>query len=296
MDDLNYFFDKFKAETAIPSIVLTTERKDNIAITDSKLGGNPYLPKDFKYPTTLKGENLKLLAQLNFAQLPKLENFPSEGILQFYILPDDQMGLSDYSESTNPNTYRVIYHEKILPDEMLMKDFSEIIVQDMLYDPWFPFEGEFLIKGTVENCPINYETYEFEEAFARFCKDNNIESHFEAYLADFQETKRNMTESEFKEFHRKYREQRDLIDESIGFEEGHRISGYPYFLQGDLRHYEQFNLKKYNTLLLQIVSEQNEKNNYGIMWGDCGVANFFINLEDLKARNFKDVLYTWDCY
>ena len=32
-----------------------------------------------------------------------------------------------------------------------------------------------------------------------------------------------------------------------------------------------------------------------IMWGDVGVANFFIRLEDLKNRDFSNVLYNWDC-
>ena len=33
----------------------------------------------------------------------------------------------------------------------------------------------------------------------------------------------------------------------------------------------------------------------GILWGDAGVGNFFIDLEKLKQRDFSDVFYTWDC-
>lgn len=29
----------------------------------------------------------------------------------------------------------------------------------------------------------------------------------------------------------------------------------------------------------------------GIMWGDCGVANFFISEKDLASKNFSRVLY-----
>ena len=32
-----------------------------------------------------------------------------------------------------------------------------------------------------------------------------------------------------------------------------------------------------------------------IMWGDCGVGNFFISSDDLKRLDFSRVLYTWDC-
>ena len=32
-----------------------------------------------------------------------------------------------------------------------------------------------------------------------------------------------------------------------------------------------------------------------VMWGDVGVANFFIKKEDLERMDFSDVFYTWDC-
>ncbi|WP_155392911.1 DUF1963 domain-containing protein, partial [Clostridium sporogenes] len=32
-----------------------------------------------------------------------------------------------------------------------------------------------------------------------------------------------------------------------------------------------------------------------LMFGDAGVANFFINEEDLKKLDFTKVLYNWDC-
>ena len=31
------------------------------------------------------------------------------------------------------------------------------------------------------------------------------------------------------------------------------------------------------------------------MWGDSGVANFFIDKEDLENNNFNNILYNWDC-
>ena len=48
-------------------------------------------------------------------------------------------------------------------------------------------------------------------------------------------------------------------------------------------------MQLYDTLLLQIDSEDD------IMWGDSGIANFFISEEDLKNKNFEDMLYNWDC-
>jgi uncharacterized protein YwqG len=69
---------------------------------------------------------------------------------------------------------------------------------------------------------------------------------------------------------------------------GHRIGGYSFFTQTDPRMYgEQY--KDY-IMLLQVDSEDD------IMWGDMGVANFFIHPDDLAKKDFSKVLYNWDCY
>ena len=69
---------------------------------------------------------------------------------------------------------------------------------------------------------------------------------------------------------------------------GHKLLGYPAFTQSDPRYYNK-EYSKYNTLLLQIDTDEN------IMWGDSGVANFFIDKEDLENNNFNNILYNWDC-
>lgn len=41
--------------------------------------------------------------------------------------------------------------------------------------------------------------------------------------------------------------------------------------------------------------DTDDVNGMDIMWGDCGVANFFIHPDDLKNKDFSKVLYNWDC-
>ena len=80
-------------------------------------------------------------------------------------------------------------------------------------------------------------------------------------------------------------------DKKIGeklFDGGHKIGGFPNFTQSDIRE-----IGDYDILLLQIDSEGTEKNE--IMWGDCGIANFFIREKDLKELNFYKTIYNWDC-
>jgi uncharacterized protein YwqG len=66
---------------------------------------------------------------------------------------------------------------------------------------------------------------------------------------------------------------------------GHKIGGYAFFTQTDPRHDE----KEDYILLLQIDSDKE------IIWGDIGVANFFIRPADLAKKDFTQVLYNWDC-
>ncbi|MBQ5537756.1 MAG: DUF1963 domain-containing protein, partial [Treponema sp.] len=49
-------------------------------------------------------------------------------------------------------------------------------------------------------------------------------------------------------------------------------------------------LSRYGSVLLQLDSVDG-----AIMWGDCGTGAFFIGEENLRAGNFSDVLYNWDC-
>lgn len=66
---------------------------------------------------------------------------------------------------------------------------------------------------------------------------------------------------------------------------GHKLRGYPYFTQDDPRPREDDYV-----LLFQMDSDGEAD----ILWSDCGVGNFFILEDDLRARNFSRVLYSWD--
>ena len=67
---------------------------------------------------------------------------------------------------------------------------------------------------------------------------------------------------------------------------GHKLGGYAHLMQEDPRLVQDFEESK---LLLQIDSDH--KN---ILWGDAGIANFFIHPEDLEDLVFTEVLYNWD--
>jgi uncharacterized protein YwqG len=56
--------------TVKPYVEIKTQLVDRTSLWQSKIAGFPYLPKDYDYPTTPEGDNLFLLIQINFAEVP----------------------------------------------------------------------------------------------------------------------------------------------------------------------------------------------------------------------------------
>ena len=64
-----------------------------------------------------------------------------------------------------------------------------------------------------------------------------------------------------------------------------------HFHTDDPREWEE-KYQQHDILLLQIDTDDS----LNIMWGDSGVANFFIKKDDLLNLDFSNVIYNWDCY
>ena len=96
--------------------------EENPNLTDSKLGGKPYLPKNEEYPKDSNGNAMPLLAQINLAEI-SLKNYPEKGLLQIYV--DKALSY--------PAEYKVLYFESIEEEcnkEISDIDLSEFILQD----------------------------------------------------------------------------------------------------------------------------------------------------------------------
>ena len=66
-------------------IRITAKKGANLTLENSKFGGLPYFPKGMELPEDANRKPLRLLAQLNFAEIPNLEPYPKEGLLRFFI-------------------------------------------------------------------------------------------------------------------------------------------------------------------------------------------------------------------
>ena len=255
---------------------------DKPNLFQSKFGGVPYLPKDMEVPKNKENEQFTLLAQINIEELPKNNIYPmEEGMLQFWILNDDVLGL-DYDTHLG-NGFKVVYYKEI--DKSVTEE--EVLEKYKPYkdeDSYFPIEGEFSLNFKLTDGYFSDSNDDFREIVDREMKKFHIENK-----EKYKEILKVYNDKEYLS----YWDIWDILEEDkeIGgklFEAGHKIGGFPNFTQSDIR-----KIGDYEILLLQIDSEGTEKNE--IMWGDCGVANFFIREKDLKELNFDKVIYNWDC-
>lgn len=256
---------------------------DKPNLFQSKFGGLPYLPKDKEVPRDKENRQFTLLAQINIEELPENNIYPmKEGILQFWILNDDVYGL-DFDNLLG-NGYKVVYYKEI--DKSVTEE--EILEKYKPYEEdenYFPIEGEFSLKFELRDGYFSDSNDDFREIV-----DEEMKKFYLENREKYPEILKVYKDGEYLN----YWDIWDILEEDkeIGeklFEAGHKIGGYPNFIQSDVR-----DLKAgYNILLLQIDSEGTDE--HEIMWGDCGIANFFIREKDLKELNFDEVIYNWDC-
>lgn len=240
---------------------------DSTTLWQSKFGGLPYLPKNQIYPVNEKGKYLRLIAQLNFTEIPALDKFPSTGILQFFIDGTDEIYGLDFNNPISQSGFRVLYYPTIDKNpNNLVNDFSFLPSLDTEY--YFPIRGEFSLKFNYSQAPISPFDEYFSDYLPELTKPEN--SLLKDYYTDYYEKKFNKQEHQL-----------------------HQLGGYPYFTQSDPR-IGIFKEQELYQLLLQIDSEYFD-NGQEICWGDVGIANFFIQPSALEKLNFSQVLYNWDC-
>ncbi len=273
--------EKIKEMTGIPAIFI--DRKPNTvqpSLTDSKFGGLPYWDMEKEYPTDSKGEKMMLLAQINFSDLCAFDTeLPKEGMLQFFITVDDDVFGMDFDDPVSQKDFRVVFHDTV------RQDVTEEQVQAL----------DIVRAEEVDD----YGTPIFRQAALSFRTGiDSMSSDIEDFPTVFVQAVKAVTGEEIDEenWYEYFGEDTDddnyLSEELSGL--GHKMLGYPGFIQFDPRE-DKEDRKYYDTLLLQIDSDMGEDGEDYVLWGDCGVANLFINKEALIKRDFSNILYNWDC-
>jgi uncharacterized protein YwqG len=229
---------------------------ESMKLDQSKFGHYPQMPADFEYPRGSDGNYLYPLAQINFRESPPLAGYPASGFLQFYISVTDEAYGMDFTDGRSQKNSRVLYFEEH-EVENHKTDFS--FLHDIIKSDMSPVYKPHALTFSAKEQYFGMGDIHYEAITGKII--NGICS--------------------------KYPEIEDELMESLydaPGSNGHKIGGYAYFTQSDPREDDDDSI-----VLLQIDSDTE------IMWGDVGVANFFIHPDDLAKKDFSKVLYNWDC-
>ncbi len=250
------------AQTLRPIILLVPEGEPQF--TGSKFGGLPYLPKGENPPVDLAGDPMALLLQIRCEELPNPSavGYPAKGILQFWIGRDEMLGLDPMDLTACRNT-RVVYYETV--DQTLCAGDVEGRYTPPPFGPAWPIGEEACQRVVFEEDfqPITSDDHQFPELFRRAVE---AQTHS---LSELAEDEDELSAFIFDLFY--------YVDSKIG--------GWPSFWGEDPRAEDRY--AHADTVLLELNSLD------GIDWDGDGGCLFAISSEQLSARDFSRVLYTW---
>lgn len=278
-DEIKPILEELKKRSSQEAFSLKINEARVPKLTDSKFGGVPYWDMKKSYPKDSEGNSLMLLAQINFDNDDFGSLLPKSGMLQFFIGVDENylFGM-DFDKPYVQNGFRVVYHEKINYD-ITEEDVLSLGVSTNLEEKneeFTPVYGTHALDVEKKMVSIGEVDYRFYSLFHEIAKEKGISLKEGSMLYEY------LDNAEYDE----------LYEELCNT--GHWMLGYPYFTQYDPREAGK-DSRYYDTLLFQMDSDYSKAGNDLVLWGDCGVGNFFINKEDLKNCNFDKVLYNWDC-
>lgn len=252
----------------VARIELEAMKADDVAV--SKVGGRAYWAAGRDYPRDPQGQPLFLLAQIQLGELPKMPGYPERGMLQFFISGDDFYGAAiDAAHGpkrmdalAEPKGFRVVYWADASAPA-IVPPAATAGLDALPFDPAKPRRIRF---------SADHETMGIHDVGLAKVLGTDIDALAERYISA------NVDDRVAAE---------DLSDEVSDYldRSGHKLGGYPDFTQDDPRGADDKRV-----LLFQLDSDD------GLMWGDSGIANFFIDPADLARADFSRVSYHWDCY
>lgn len=212
--------------------------------TLNQIAGDPFINPYISIPKDIKGNDMLLLAQIDFKDIPLQQPFPSNGVVQFFVNKD----FGKYHFQKQYEQFSVRYIEPISDSDYIPYSYSD---KNHIASAPIPYT----FSGILSVEPVSSFDYQYETYFSEF---NQIISADE------------------RTFHEIY------TICFLGAE--HKIGGYPYFIHEDFR-LKHTHLRKYDTLLLQLVDDDE----YKIGYRDSGIISFFIEKEKLINKDFTDV-------
>ena len=172
-------------DLSIPYIKLneTRVKSTHIRSFDSKLGGMPHIPNNSKYYypiSSVTKKPLNHLAQINFVDMPHLEPFPRDGLLQFFInFEDDCFGFDDQDfvvqyipfEDTNYGKY----------DNPINLDFI------CFENEYSPIEGTLKLNGRIATQAPTLSYIDFKDLFSEYSSNPDFHTYYSTVINCYNE-------------------------------------------------------------------------------------------------------------
>ena len=266
-------------------ITISTELNNNSEIINkSKIGGKPYLPKDFIWPYYQRLP-LSFLAQINLEEVSSLDK------------------------------------DKLLPDKGMLYFFYELETQEWGYKPqskgcakvfYFEDTSNFSLIDFPKDMGDDYKIPEFKVNFKSNISLPSYEDFFN--LVEDKEELEDITEDEFYDiYHSAY----DELSKKylVPIEKYIKLLAYPDVIQNSMEEEcaavaRGFNMggigypKKYKEeikkaskdWILLFQMDTVETSDYELMFGDSGHIYFWIKKEDLANKNFDNIWLILQCY
>ncbi|ANY18701.1 hypothetical protein A6F68_00166 [Tsuneonella dongtanensis] len=253
-------FRAWQKENALPAIFLEPVGPALSTPGGSRIGGPVWLPAGETWPADAKGVPMTFLGQVDFASLPRLEDYPEAGVLQFFIGHDIYFGAD--LDRPEGGSFRVLWRPALDgPGAMHLGKVRNDPRHN--FDPNSPLEPRSVTTGyrlagragvhepTINDWRFHRDLRDIAEGRGRGGVNRLVNAQFTARP------------------------------------ERHHIGGNPEFTQDDWRGTPAYN--DYDRVLLNLWSDRT------VMWGDMGQGQFMIRRADLLARDFSRVAYQWDC-
>ncbi len=242
-----------------PAVALDMKPGERVGAGDaSSVGGRPGLPDGMAWPLDTQGAPMLFVAQINFADMPPIPDYPARGLLSFWVTNEDVFGCE--FPSRGQRGFRTLWFEE--PAGFTRRDPPEYA------ENWSPMgrrmhaEGAPLLgRATSMPPPAGCN------AFDQFAQD---------WLKD---CPRAVSDKLF-----------DKVAESRPA--CLYYGGFPDFVQYDIRDDDQ--LRAHDRVLLQMGFCSGDRD-WEICWGDAGEATFLIEPDALEKRQFERSIFSWDC-
>lgn len=249
-------------EDAVPIAKANVQDRDPDSPQESRIGGSPLaIGHDRAWPRSAYSSfPMAFIAQINFEELPEIDDFPNRGILQIFTSFEmtDENGRCEHviRWESDPKTADLLE----IPDGIMKTTRQTRDISERARRKGLPL---IFKADTAVGNPYNWPHEEND-----LCYQNRLPENAE--VAKILENWENKC---------------DQIVEGYGV---HWVGGHPSFVQYDVRG-EHAELSNLNRVIFHLGCDDD------INIGDAGELNVLINKEDLLNQNFKKAYLTWDC-